>query len=299
MANILNLLSEETYAEKMNEQNALLRGVVLALGGETSYQVSSWATVQNLVRTGIAARVFQIGDQLVCNHSTYGTLTWDIIGIDQDTPVDTNYTHSLTLQTHDVLPATFQFDAPETNNEDANRKSTGSNNWKESALRQWLNTSKDAGTWWTAQTDYDVAPSYAGSTDGFIKGLDADFAECVGAVTKITARNTVTDGGGSDTTEDKFFIPSLTEVYGGQNNSIDEGIAYAYYKDNSTLTAAGTGNDTNRIKYKNGSTSGQAWWLRSPNPSNSTFVRNVDGTGYVSRGGASSSCGVAPACCII
>ena len=298
MSNILNLLSEETYAEKMNEQNALLRGMVLALGGETSYQVSSWATVQNLVRTGIAARVFQIGDQLVCNHSTYGTLTWDIIGIDQDTPVDTTYTHSLTLQTHDVLAASFQFDAPETNNEDSNRKSYGSNNWKESALRQWLNTSKDAGTWWTAQTDYDVAPSYASSTDGFIKGLDADFAECVGKVTKITARNTVTDGGGLDTTEDLFFIPSLTEVYGGQNNGIDENIAYAYYKDNSALTAAGTGNDTNRIKY-NKSGSAQWWWLRSPNPSYSCSVRGVNSAGSGSYDNASGSGGVAPACCII
>lgn len=297
MSNILNLLSEETYAEKMNEQNALLKGMVLALGGETSYQVSSWATVQNLVRTGIAARVFQIGDQLVCNHSVYGTLTWDIIGIDLDTPVDTNYTHSLTLQTHACLAPGFQFDAPETNNENSSRKSNGSNNWKESGLRQWLNTSKDAGTWWTAQTDYDVAPSYAGSTDGFIKGLDADFAECVGKVTKITARNTVTDGGGLDTTEDLFFIPSLTEVYGGQNNGIDEGSAYAYYKDNSALTAAGTGNDTNRIKYDNGS--GRWWWLRSPYPSLSNLVRGVESAGHVSYYGASYSGGVAPACCIV
>lgn len=297
MANILNLLSEETYKEQMEIQNSLLSGIIKSLGGETTYTVSSWATVQNLVRLGLAPRVFQTGDQLVCNHSVYGTLTWDIIGIDQDTPVDTSFTHSLAIQVHDLLPPAFQFDAPEINNEDSGRKSYGSNNWKESGLRQWLNSSGDAGAWWTAQTDYDVAPSYANSTDGFIKGLDADFAEVVGAVTKITARNTATDGGGSDTTEDKFFLLSLTEVYGGQNNGIDEGVAYAYYKDNSSLTAAGTGSDANRIKYRNGAT---AWhFLRSPFPAYSGNVRYVNGDGNINNGRASYSNGVAPACCII
>lgn len=297
MANILNLLSEETYKEQMEIQNSLLSGIIKSLGGETTYTVSSWATVQNLVRLGLAPRVFQVGDKLVCNHSAYGTLTWDIIGIDHDTPVDTSFTHSLTIQVHDLLPPNLQFDAPETNNEDTNRKGYGSNNWKESGLRQWLNSSGDAGAWWTAQTDYDVAPSYANSTDGFIKGLDADFAEVVGAVTKITARNTVTDGGGSDTTEDKFFLLSLTEVYAGQNNGIDEGTVYAYYKDNSGLTAAGTGNDANRIKYKNGV---GAWHcLRSPDPAGSDYVRIVFGTGNISYRYASNSLGVAPACCIV
>ena len=299
MSNVLNLLSESTYIEKMDMQNALLKAIATngGGGGDTPVEVESWAVVQQLVRLGIAAKVFSIGDQLVCNHATYGKLTWDIIGIDHDTPVNSEYTHSLTIQLHDCLGATFQFDAAEPTNPDTNRQSYGSNNWSESGIRQWLNSAGNPGTWWEAKTDYDVQPTYATSTAGFMKGLDADFLAAVGEVSKITAKNTVTDGGGSDTTTEKFFLLSLTEIYGGLNNSISEGVVYPYYSDNSALTAAGTGTDANRIKYRNGSA--QYWWLRSPHPSYSNNVRNVLTTGNVSDISAYGSGGVAPACCII
>lgn len=299
MSNVLNLLSESTYIEKMDMQNALLKAIATngGGGGDTPVEVESWAVVQQLVRLGIAAKVFSIGDQLVCNHATYGKLTWDIIGIDHDTPVNSEYTHSLTIQLHDCLGTIFQFDAAEPTNPDTNRQSYGSNNWSESGIRQWLNSAGNPGTWWQAKTDYDVQPTYATSTAGFMKGLDADFLATVGEVSKITAKNTVTDGGGSDTTTEKFFLLSLTEIYGGLNNSISEGVVYPYYSDNSALTAAGTGTDANRIKYRNGSA--QYWWLRSPNPSSSGNVRKVNTTGIVYSGSASGGGGVAPACCII
>ena len=130
-----------------------------------------------------------------------------------------------------------------------------------------------------------------------MKGLDAEFLATVGEVSKITARNTVTDGGDSDTSTEKFFLLSMTEVYGGLNNNIAEGVAYPYYADNSVLTAAGTGADANRIKYRNGAA--QYWWLRSPTISYSSYVRSVYPTGGVSSYYANSSSGVAPACCII
>ena len=299
MSNVLNLLSESTYIEKMDMQNALLKAIATngGGGGDTPVEVGSWAVVQQLVRLGIVAKVFSIGDQLVCNHATYGKLTWDIIGIDHDTPVNSEYTHSLTIQLHDCLGATFQFDAAEPTNPDTNRQSYGSNNWSESGIRQWLNSAGNPGTWWEAKTDYDVQPSYATSTAGFMKGLDADFLATVGEVSKITAKNTVTDGGGSDTTTEKFFLLSQTEIYGGLNNSISEGVVYPYYSDNSALTAAGTGADANRIKYRNGTA--QYWWLRSPYPSASHYVRTVITTGDVNYSNAYNSRGVAPACCII
>ena len=167
----------------------------------------------------------------------------------------------------------------------------------ESGIRQWLNSDGNAGTWWEAKTEYDVKPSYASSTAGFLKGLDAEFLATVGEVSKITARNTVTDGGDSDTSTEKFFLLSMTEVYGGLNNNIAEGVAYPYYADNSVLSAAGTGEDANRIKYRNGAA--QYWWLRSPTTSYSYHVRYVGTAGIVGNNGAYYSNGVAPACCII
>lgn len=300
MANVLNLLSESTYIEKMDMQNALLKAIATQSGGGSNVpvEINSWSVVQQMVRLGIAAKVFSIGDQLVCNHETYGTLVWDIIGIDHDTPADSQYEHSLTIQLHDCIgAATFQFDAAEPTNPDSNRASYGSNNWLESGIRQWLNSDGNAGTWWEAKTDYDVQPSYTSSTAGFMQGLDAEFLATVGEVSKITARNTVTDGGDSDTSTEKFFLLSMTEVYGGLNNNIAEGVAYPYYADNSVLTAAGTSADANRIKYRNGAA--QYWWLRSPTTSGSNFVRIVGTTGGVSTNNATSSYGVTPACCII
>ena len=301
MANVLNLLSESTYIEKMDMQNALLKAIATQGGGGSNvpFEINSWSVVQQMVRLGIAAKVFSIGDQLVCNHETYGTLVWDIIGIDHDTPANSEFKHSLTIQLHDCIgAATFQFDAAEPTNPDSNRKSYGSSNWLESGIRQWLNSDGNAGTWWEAKTDYDVKPDYASSTAGFLKGLDAEFLSTVGEVSKITARNTVTDGGDSDTSTEKFFLLSMTEVYGGLNNNIAEGAAYPYYADNSVLSAAGTGEDANRIKYRNDAA--QYWWLRSPDTSYSYRVRGVYTTGdvryftpYTSGGG------VAPACCII
>lgn len=298
MSNVLNLLSEATYIEKMDMQNALLKAIATNGGSNVPVKLNSWSVVQQMVRLGIADKVFSIGDQLVCNHETYGTLVWDIIGIDHDTPVNSEYTHSLTIQLHDCIgAATFQFDAAEPTNPDSNRKSQGSNNWLESGIRQWLNSAGDPGTWWEAKTEYDVKPSYASSTAGFLKGLDAEFLSTVGEVSKITARNTVTDGGDSDTSTERFFLLSMTEVYGGLNNNIAEGVAYPYYSDNSALTSPGTGADANRIKYRDGKE--QYWWLRSLSPSHSHYLRIVNNPGDINNSYARLSGGVAPACCII
>ncbi len=66
-------------------------------------QIESWQDVQDIVRQGLADKVFSVGEQLVCSHETYGELVWDIIGFDCDTPSDSTKTHSMTLQLHDIL----------------------------------------------------------------------------------------------------------------------------------------------------------------------------------------------------
>lgn len=77
-------------------------------------RVNSWETVQKIVRAGYAPMVFKVGDQLICNHSEFGELVWDIIGFDHDVPTDSNYSHSMTLQLHDILDTTYrEYDARE------------------------------------------------------------------------------------------------------------------------------------------------------------------------------------------
>ena len=186
----------------------------------------------------------------------------------------------------------------QTNLNSMQRALLGNNRWKESAIRQMLNSAAAAGSVWAAQNNYDRPPSWVTSEKGWMNDLDADFLAVVGEAEKVTAKNTVTDGGGYDTTTDKFFLLAREEVYMGKENSIDEGGAYGYYADYSDLAAAGTGEDTNRIKYLNGTK--KYWWLRTPNSGDGTSVRNVRTTGELNYGsGALNSSGGAPACNII
>lgn len=181
---------------------------------------------------------------------------------------------------------------------DINRARYGSNNYKESVIRQWLNSSAAAGSVWTPQTDFDRPPSWDANTAGFLNGMDADFLAVVGKTHITVARNTVSDGGGYDEMDDYFFLPSRSEIYGGvEVSGVDEGTAYPYYADYSDLSAAGAGADSNRIKYRAGTA--QNWWLRSPAAGYSYYPRLILPTGTVSSYYAGNSFGVALACNII
>lgn len=173
----------------------------------------------------------------------------------------------------------------------------GSNNYEDSAMRQFLNSSAAAGAVWHPVSKFDRAPSWASNTAGFLNGFDEEFISVLGPVAKTTVKNTVSDGGGSYIITDKIWLLSRTEVYGGNEvSATPEGSAYPYYRDYSDLTAAGTGKDTNRIKYLNGSA--RYWWLRSPNAGYAHYVRRVTTDGAIGYDAFSGS-GVAPACCII
>ncbi len=104
----LNLLSEETFIEKMDNQNILLAAIAGNGGG---VKITSWSAVQQIVRLGLASKVFAIGDQFV---STKGDeqLVWDIIGFDHDVPADSQFKHSMTIQLHDCYTS-FAFDERE------------------------------------------------------------------------------------------------------------------------------------------------------------------------------------------
>lgn len=385
MINQFGFVSEETFSEKMDTQNRFLAALVTAQGG--TLKPTSWAEIQALVRAGLHKNVFSIGDQLVCKKGN-DDLVWDIIGIDHDTPTDSQFTHSMTLQLHDCLPSAMQFDAPEAlyyaengldagtynftiqnydttygggktyqfelqnavpaggqltfgwsyNTQAANAKITsyngegtqieqvgvtegsdgtslgttdgtstnlnhihrvrfGSNNYTESAVRQFLNSDKAAGSVWESKTNFDRPPAWNANTAGFMNGLDSDFLAVIGKSNKVTVLNTVTDGGGSVTLDDKFFLLSKSEVYGGLENNINEGNPYPYYSDYSDLSSAGTGDDSNRIKYRSGTA--QWWFLRSPDSATGGNVRDVNPAGGVNYYIAGGSGGVAPACNII
>lgn len=349
----------------------------------TNIDVTSWHGVRDVVRRGLASRFFQEGDQLVCEKDGV-EIRWDIVGIDQDPPADSNFSHSMTLMAHDVY-ITAAFDAKEAlfafddgleagtyhftidqqpwvaddvgktvqftlqnaipaggqlviNNaysatvvgatisafasgtsttaietvtmsegsdgtdlgsvgnaltgsatNSIQRALLGSNNWSQSAARQYLNSNAAAGAYWTPKTKWDRPPGYVATTAGFLKGLDNDFVSVLGKVTKTTSQNTVTDGGGGVQSEELIFLPSRSEIYGSAEISgVNEGAIYDYYK-NAT--------NADRIKYQG--TAARYWWLRTPYSTFAGNVRYVYTSGALDYDGALSGRGLAPACCIV
>ena len=183
------------------------------------------------------------------------------------------------------------------------RNAYGRNYWKESAVRQMLNSKAAAGSVWTPQNKFDMPPSWRATQEGFLKGLDPELVSVLGRVKKRTGLNVwerTLMGANYEDTDELVWLPSFSEVYFGKNtygSQVDEGGPYKFYSDYSDLGSAGTGADTNRIKLLSGSA--RYWWLRSPYPSYADYVYNVQPTGANGDSNANNSCGLAPAYCIV
>lgn len=174
------------------------------------------------------------------------------------------------------------------------RSKDGSGNYKESAIRQWLDSNAAAGSFvWTPQNNFDRPPEWKDTSAGFLNGMDADFLSVIGKTEVKTALQPF-DGGGVITTNDKFFLLSRIEVYGSQYYK--EGAPYPFYSDYSENEDYGNVKDINRVKYNSGVA--QMWWLRTamtPLTPATVYINGAIG----SYGAAKYQRGVAPACNII
>jgi hypothetical protein len=361
--------------DKVDLSNQLLASI--NHGQLSPIAISSWQEIQYIVRSGLADKVFRVGDQFISSYDT-GEVVWDVIGINHDIPTDKKYIYSLTLQAHNCI-MNCQFDAPEAlyyaeeelpageqvvtlNNEkykfttgqavpeggqvviaswqsaegdgryvptkittyeadrttviesgldvtsiesgedtlspvnDHSRCRYGSNNYKESAIRQWLNSEESSFTW-APKTNFDRPPTGAPYTGaGFLKLLDPELVSVLGAVDKQVTRNTITDGGGQDLFSDKVFLLSRVEVFGGTEGTTTGEQAYPYYS--ALATNPTTDALAGRIKYLDDAA--RTWWLRSPYPGNADSPRIVYASGTVGYySSASYAIGAAPACCIV
>jgi hypothetical protein len=174
----------------------------------------------------------------------------------------------------------------------------GSNNWAESAVRQYLNSDKAAGSVWSPKTEWDRPPAWVSYTAGFMNGLDADFLAVIGETEKVTTRNTFCEDGAAQTTKDKFFLLSRPEVFcGTEKTQVDEGFPYPFYADYSDYASPNADADKNRLKYLDGTAK---WWLlRTPSIATSGSARTVFTTGALNSNFAYYASGIAQACNII
>ena len=303
----------------------------------TEYDDAGWEAIQYMVRNGTIGNVYSVGDTISCPYRD-GTITWKIIGIDEETPSNAARTHSLTLQMVEGI-SEIPFWAPEaiyyasaelaagsykmeinevmyyftltdpvpeggqvyvhswsssggptwiktfadcysstpintvasssteisgatelTTLNNTSRARYGYHEWANSTVRKWLNSTAEAGHVFTPANNYDRIPDYLASGDnakGFLNGFNDDFLDVIGKVQKVTRD----PGGSAITSGELVFLPSMKELYGGNNGNVSEGTAYSYYEDNSSLLSPGTSADTNRITSIGGSP--VYWWTRS------------------------------------
>lgn len=175
----------------------------------------------------------------------------------------------------------------------------GSNNYAQSAIRQWLNSDAAAGSVWAPTNIFDRPPSWATNTSGFMRGLPADFLEAVQAAIVPCRTNSIFEVNSLDGTEfavnqvytlsDKFFLLSRPEIYGTWDSST--------YKDGELLEYYNGLTDTERIKRDEAGSARYAW-LRSPSPGVAYYERLVNTSGSVDSFYAGIAFGVAAACII-
>ena len=233
-------------------------------------------------------------------------IEWEIVHQTAD------YQIAMTKQIIDIRP----FDGMEPNNPDSSRKNNGNNNWQYSNIEQWMNS--DQASWYSAQHQYDAPPSkdncwqYSNGTTynaydthkGFLYYWSADEKALLRDITLTLANNTVTDGGDSYTWTGKVWLPTYTQMGGGQNNSISEGEAFSKFTDNASRIKSIHPNcaaNNDFCKANNYASGKNHWyWMSSANPSVSYYVRDVNSGGSVgfSNYAYNGSGGFAPCICL-
>ena len=107
----------------------------------------------------------------------------------------------------------------------------GWNRWSTSALRQYLNSGKPKGEWWTPQDQWDIVPDELATKDGYLCGMDQEMLNNILPIKTVTYVDVVNGGtaDGLDVTYDKVNLISLEQMYINPQHA-GEGEAHEYWK---------------------------------------------------------------------
>lgn len=260
--------------------------------------VYNYRNIKRILANGDGATVFPLWSQIAVPHKEFGTIIFDVVDYNEEDK-------ALTLFMTDCIVPQYEFDAAEPDNPDSSRKGYGSNNYGQSAARQWLNATTES-DWWEAKTEYNVAPSYA-DKPGFLAGFPSDFINILSPTERKCATNKVVENGSVDgtsivinseyTVNDLMFLPSYTELTGENNNNIAEGTQFQAFQKYGT-----TANAKYDILIKRNIKTGENYWYwqRSCSPGSSSIVRSVFSDGNPrGDGGARHRDGGFAAACVI
>lgn len=205
-----------------------------------------------------------------------------------------HYAQGQTVLVSEKIISLKPVDAKEASNADNNRKTSGNNRYSVSNIRQWLNSDKVS--WYSAQHSADAPPNNANVEDGnndydteagFLTNFSAGMKSVLVATSLTTAKNTATDGGGSEVVSDKVFLLSNTEVGLSNVNNIAEGKLLAMFSGDDSRIAYPTAEAVAKSEYKNTTdlVVSKPWryWLRSPVDVYSYGVNYVGSSGAISN----------------
>ena len=216
-------------------------------------------------------------------------------------------TKSTILMANDIIDLRA-FDATEEKNSDSNRQSYGNNQWRYSNIRQWLNSSAGAGSWYSAQHSADRTPdgsSVSSNTEyaarpGFLYNFSSEERALLKLGNTISNLPSI-DGGGQSTTQESVFLPSWKELnFSAPDGDDVEGVVFQYFESagNAERIAymnAKAYNNTSSNSKPDGVAKPWYYWLRSPYVSYSYHVRSVDTDGSLNGNRAySGAFGVRP-----
>lgn len=218
-----------------------------------------------------------------------------------------HYAQGQTVLVSEKIITLKTFDAKEASNADNNRKTSGNNRYSVSNIRQWLNS--DKASWYTPQHSADAPPTNGNvlsnyneydAEPGFLTNFSVGLRIALQNTSLTVAKNTATDGGGSEIVTDKVFLLSNTEVGLANENGIAEGKLLPVFTtaDKSRL-AYPTAEAVILSEYSNtnlGTKKAWEYWLRTPVASYSHHTRYVSKSGtldYISA--YYSNIGIRPA----
>ena len=222
-----------------------------------SFALSGWQEIKEILDSGKAKEVFEIGDEREETLITGEKITLVILGFGQDEKVSGGKIN-MTIGLKNLMDGDFEM----------NLTNTNEGGWEKSRMR----------------TVY---------MERVFKLLPEELRNIIVPVKKSTSAG----GGSTDITvsEDKLFLFSLAEIYSprgiskSDNSNIsgnadtyqEEGTQYEYFKE--LLGDADPYDDNEEIikRKDNGSGSAYGWWLRSPNVGNTSGFRCVTTDGGV------------------
>nr|DAZ07732.1 MAG TPA: hypothetical protein [Caudoviricetes sp.] len=221
----------------------------------------------------------------------YGEISsWKVYSYGKD-GITLNETVNVTVGSSGTNLGTIPYQKRSGNLNSEQEMTYGLGRWKTSALRQYLNSNKPKGKWWTPQDQWDICPDQLASKDGFLCGMPEEMLKSLKKVKVSTFANTVNDKGVEDITYDYVTLPSLSQMFIKQQVS-GEGDVHTYWKRRSGRTTPCEINKeyTNMIEYSiQNKAEPQNVRVRSTHTGNACYTWYIRNNGSIEYFSASNS----------